>query len=64
MVPFSFFIIVPFAEFALPFVIKFFPNILPSTFATKDEQEEKWKKNVQARMAIADFVTCVIFKNY
>lgn len=57
MIPFSFFIVVPFAEFALPFVIKFFPNILPSTFTTKDEQEEKWKRKLQARMAMADFVT-------
>jgi LETM1 and EF-hand domain-containing protein 1 len=32
LVPFSFFIIVPFMELALPFFIKFFPNMLPSTF--------------------------------
>lgn len=32
LVPFSFFIIVPFMEFALPIFIKIFPGMLPSTF--------------------------------
>jgi LETM1 and EF-hand domain-containing protein 1 len=32
LVPFSIFVIVPFMEFLLPFFIKFFPNMLPSTF--------------------------------
>lgn len=32
LLPFSFFIIVPFMEFALPIFIKLFPNMLPSTF--------------------------------
>jgi LETM1 and EF-hand domain-containing protein 1 len=57
MIPFSFFIIVPFAEFALPFVIKFFPNILPSTFTTKDDQDEKWRNTLKLRMSMAKFVT-------
>ncbi|POM84699.1 LETM1-like protein family protein [Cryptosporidium meleagridis] len=39
IIPFSFFIIVPFAEFGLPFVIKLFPNMLPSTFALKSIME-------------------------
>ncbi|CUV06176.1 unnamed protein product [Cryptosporidium hominis] len=39
IIPFSFFIIVPFAEFGLPFVIKLFPNMLPSTFALKSIKE-------------------------
>ncbi len=29
LVPFSFFFIIPFAELALPFVLKIFPNLLP-----------------------------------
>lgn len=32
MVPFSMFIIIPMAEFLLPFYIKFFPRMMPSTF--------------------------------
>ena len=32
LVPFSLFIIIPFMEFLLPFAIKIFPNMLPSTF--------------------------------
>lgn len=38
LIPFSAFIIVPFLEFTLPFFLKLFPNMLPSTFkdATKE----------------------------
>jgi hypothetical protein len=32
LVPFSFFVIVPFAEFTLPIFLKLFPRMLPSTF--------------------------------
>ena len=32
LVPFSIFIIVPFMELLLPFALKLFPNMLPSTF--------------------------------
>ena len=32
LVPFSVFVVVPFAELTLPFFIKFFPNMLPSPF--------------------------------
>jgi len=56
MVPFSFFIIVPFAEFALPFFLKIFPSLLPSTFTSPQEKEEKFKKLVSARMALASFI--------
>lgn len=34
LVPFSVFIIVPFMELLLPVFLKFFPNMLPSTFQT------------------------------
>ena len=37
LVPFLIFIIVPFMELALPFFIKLFPNMLPSTF---EEQKQ------------------------
>ncbi len=32
LVPFSVFVIVPFMELLLPFALKLFPNMLPSTF--------------------------------
>jgi hypothetical protein len=32
LVPFAFFVIVPFMEFLLPFALRLFPNMLPSTF--------------------------------
>jgi cytochrome b561 len=35
MVPFTFFIIVPFAELLLPVALRLFPNMLPSTFQTQ-----------------------------
>ena len=38
LVPFSVFIIVPFMELLLPVFLKFFPNMLPSTFQTASSQ--------------------------
>lgn len=38
LVPFSVFIIVPFMELLLPFFVKFFPGMLPSTFQTKSDK--------------------------
>lgn len=38
LVPFSVFIIIPFMELLLPVFLKFFPNLLPSTFATASEK--------------------------
>lgn len=38
LIPFSAFIIIPFMEFTLPFFLKLFPNMLPSTF--KDASKE------------------------
>ena len=32
VVPLSIFVLVPFMEFALPFALRLFPNMLPSTF--------------------------------
>jgi LETM1 and EF-hand domain-containing protein 1 len=35
LIPFAVFVIVPFMEFLIPFVLKIFPNMLPSTFEDK-----------------------------
>lgn len=44
LIPFSVFMIVPFAEFVLPFYILFFPNAYPSHFLTGNQKKEKLKK--------------------
>lgn len=56
LVPFSFFIIVPFMELALPIFIKLFPGMLPSTFQESSKEEEKWRKQVKLRVEMAKFL--------
>ncbi|MBJ6938345.1 LETM1 domain-containing protein, partial [Vibrio cholerae] len=46
LVPFIVIAIVPFLEFSLPFLLKIFPNMLPSTYTTKDQQ----KNNLNASL--------------
>jgi len=56
LIPFSIFVIVPFMEFLLPFALKLFPNMLPSTFQDSLKKEENMKKDLQMRLAIAGFM--------
>jgi LETM1 and EF-hand domain-containing protein 1 len=56
LVPFSIFVIVPFMEFLLPFALKLFPNMLPSTFQDQLKKEEDMKKELQMRLAMAGFL--------
>ncbi|KAL1122984.1 hypothetical protein AAG570_003308 [Ranatra chinensis] len=56
LVPFSVFIIVPFMEFTLPFFIKFFPGMLPSTFQTTSEKEDKIKQALKVKLEMAKFL--------
>lgn len=56
LVPFSVFIIVPFMELLLPFFIKFFPGMLPSTFQTATEKEDKFKQNLKVKLEMAKFL--------
>lgn len=56
LVPFSVFIIVPFMEFLLPVFIKFFPGMLPSTFQTATEKEDKLKQNFKLKLEMAKFL--------
>mmetsp|Transcript_13457 Transcript_13457/g.32082 ORF Transcript_13457/g.32082 Transcript_13457/m.32082 type:complete len:686 (-) Transcript_13457:483-2540(-) len=53
VIPLAFFVLVPFMEFALPFALRIFPNLLPSTFEEKHHKEEKRKKLLQVRLEIA-----------
>lgn len=43
LVPFSMFVIVPFAELLLPIALKLFPNLLPSTYESTSDKEKKTK---------------------
>lgn len=56
LIPFSVFIIVPFMELALPLFIKFFPGMLPSTFQTSSDQEDKLKKNFKVKLEMTKFL--------
>jgi len=56
LVPVAFFLIVPFMELALPFALKMFPNMLPSTFQDKLKKEQDMKKLLQARVGLNDFL--------
>ncbi|XP_014295082.1 mitochondrial proton/calcium exchanger protein [Microplitis demolitor] len=56
LIPFSVFIIVPFMEFLLPFFIKFFPGMLPSTFQTADDKENKLKQSLKVKIEMAKFL--------
>eukprot|EP00271_Cylindrocystis_brebissonii_P009140 TRINITY_DN23818_c0_g1_i1.p1 TRINITY_DN23818_c0_g1~~TRINITY_DN23818_c0_g1_i1.p1 ORF type:complete len:846 (+),score=171.33 TRINITY_DN23818_c0_g1_i1:88-2625(+) len=56
LVPFAVFIIVPFMEFALPFALRLFPNMLPSTFQDKMKAEEALKRKLKARLEMAKFL--------
>lgn len=56
LVPFSVFLIVPFMEFLLPVFIKFFPGMLPSTFETAKDAEDKARKNLKVKLEMAKFL--------
>jgi len=56
LVPFSIFIIIPFMELLLPFALRLFPNMLPSTFQDNLKQEESLKQELQMRLAVAKFM--------
>jgi len=55
LVPMSMFLIIPFMEFALPFALKIFPNMLPSTFQDSLKNEENMKRELKTRIAMAEF---------
>lgn len=54
LIPLSFFVIVPFMEFALPFALKLFPNLLPSTFEEKHQKDEKRKQLLKVRLEVVE----------
>lgn len=60
LVPFSLFLIVPLAEFALPFALRFFPNMLPSQFQDEMKKTEDMKKQLKGRLEIAKYLREVV----
>ncbi|KAK6523515.1 hypothetical protein TWF281_001496 [Arthrobotrys megalospora] len=56
LVPFSVFVIVPFAELLLPVAIKLFPNMLPSTYEGEKDKERKNKILRATRKDVSDFL--------
>lgn len=56
LVPFSMFVIVPFAELLLPVALKLFPNLLPSTYESGKDKEAKTKKLRKTRTNVSKFL--------
>lgn len=56
MVPFVVILLVPFAEFALPFILKIFPNMLPSTYLDATGADAKLQKQLLVKMEMARFL--------
>jgi LETM1 and EF-hand domain-containing protein 1, mitochondrial len=56
LVPFSVFVIVPFAELLLPVALKLFPNMLPSTFEGQKSREAKVVHLRNTRKQVSSFL--------
>ncbi|KAL2017398.1 hypothetical protein VTK56DRAFT_2241 [Thermocarpiscus australiensis] len=56
LVPFSVFVIVPFAELLLPVALKLFPNMLPSTYEGQKSKDQKASTLRATRKEVSDFL--------
>ena len=56
LVPFSVFVIVPFAELLLPVALKLFPNLLPSTYEGQVSKDKKAKDLRTTRKEVSSFL--------
>ena len=54
--PFSVFVIVPFAELLLPVALKLFPNMLPSTYEGQKSKDAKAKTLRTTRKEVSNFL--------
>ncbi|CAD7931233.1 unnamed protein product [Amoebophrya sp. A25] len=63
LIPFSFFLIIPFAEIALPPVLYFFPGLMPSTFLEKGQENESLVRKLKAKKELAVFFQEVVDAN-
>eukprot|EP00397_Hematodinium_sp_SG-2012_P012191 GEMP01012354.1.p1 GENE.GEMP01012354.1~~GEMP01012354.1.p1 ORF type:complete len:716 (+),score=142.01 GEMP01012354.1:257-2149(+) len=60
IIPFSFFIIIPFAELLLPVFIRIFPNMLPSTFFESSYDTATLSRKLKAKQELASFFQEVV----
>ena len=56
LVPFSVFVIVPFAELLLPVALKIFPNLLPSTYEGQKSKDAKATNLRATRKEVSNFL--------
>lgn len=56
LVPFSMFLIIPFAELLLPVALKIFPNLLPSTYESKQDKKKKRAKLSKTRVSTSEYI--------
>lgn len=56
LVPFSAFLIIPFAELLLPVALKIFPNLLPSTYESNADKTKKKEKLLTTRNQTSAFL--------
>ena len=56
LVPFSVFVIVPFAELLLPVALKIFPNLLPSTYEGQKSKDKKATDLRATRKEVSSFL--------
>ncbi|CCG22723.1 Mrs7 protein [Candida orthopsilosis Co 90-125] len=56
LVPFAVFVLIPFAELLLPVALKLFPNMLPSTYESKTDRQNKRNKLKKTRNAASEYI--------
>ncbi|KAF2468234.1 LETM1-domain-containing protein [Lindgomyces ingoldianus] len=56
LIPFSVFVLVPFAELLLPIALKLFPNLLPSTYEGQTAKDSKAKSLRSTRKEVSNFL--------
>ncbi|KAI9835180.1 MAG: hypothetical protein M1819_002550 [Sarea resinae] len=60
IVPFSVFVIVPFAELLLPVALKLFPNMLPSTYEGQKSKDKKATNLRATRKEVSSFLRATL----
>ena len=63
LVPFSVFVIVPFAELLLPVALKLFPNMLPSTYEDAKSKEAKATRLRMNRKDVSNFLRSTLVES-
>lgn len=68
LVPFSFFIVVPFAELLLPVALKMFPGLIPSTFESESQGRNRLftdaMSTLRARQRMMDYLSATALATF